>query len=408
MTLTWGGLAAGPVLYSFGPRYDLPLPLSVFQWTGAAVVGISFIMMTLFASHRTGPAALRYPQRELTFLGWLPNARWLRAVASVVGVLGLLAVIVTGILGPTQPDRNLAELLTWVYFWAGLAVLTGLVGPLWEGLNPFRVLNGLVSRVRRVPEPEPGRLARWGVWPAVGLFLVFGCLDVTSVVTNRPWLVAALALVYTGFTVVGMQVYGAAAWLSHVEFFSVLFSILGRFAPLHVEKGKVYLRPVGAGLLDPLEAGWDWVVFVMLMLSTLAFDALLSTPLWQRVTSFVSPIMGPLGHPGDVVLRMLGFVVLTTVFLAAFIICMELVIYFGTVQVDGLSTATVFALTLVPIAFVYNFAHNYATLVVQSQWLLPLLADPLGRGWRLLPTTGYHPSVLLAPAVVVWYVQVIL
>ena len=81
MTLTWGGLAAGPVLYSFGPRYDLPLPLSVFQWTGAAVVGISFIMMTLFASHRTGPAALRYPQRELTFLGWLPNARWLRAVA---------------------------------------------------------------------------------------------------------------------------------------------------------------------------------------------------------------------------------------------------------------------------------------------------------------------------------------
>jgi hypothetical protein len=410
MTLTWGGLAAGPVLYSFGPRYDLPLPLSVFQWTGAAVVGISFIMMTLFASHRTGPAALRYPQRELTFLSWLPNARWLRTVASVVGVLGLLAVVVTGILGPAQPDRNLAELLTWVYFWAGLAVLTGLVGPVWEGLNPFRVINGLVSRVRPRQEPEPDqeRLARWGVWPAVGLFLVFGCLDVTSVVTNRPWLVAALALVYTGFTVVGMQVYGAAAWLSHVEFFSVLFSILGRFAPLHVENGKVYLRPVGAGLLDPLEAGWDWVVFVMLMLSTLAFDALLSTPLWQRVTTFVSPIIGPLGHPGDVVLRMLGFVVLTTIFLAAFIICMELVIYFGTVQVDGLSTATVFALTLVPIAFVYNFAHNYATLVVQSQWLLPLLADPLGRGWRLLPTTGYHPSFLLAPAVVVWYVQVVL
>jgi len=87
---------------------------------------------------------------------------------------------------------------------------------------------------------------------------------------------------------------------------------------------------------------------------------------------------------------------------------MELVIYFGTVQVDGLSTATTFALTLVPIAFVYNAAHNYASLVVQSQAVIPLLADPFGRGWHLLPTNGYQPSVLLAPTAVVWYVQVVL
>src|SRR5262249_57256784 len=77
-------------------------------------------------------------------------------------------------------------------------------------------------------------------------------------------------------------------------------------------------------------------------------------------------------------------------------------------KVDGLSTATVFALTLVPIAFVYNAAHNYANLVVQSQRMIPLLADPLGRGWRLLPLDGYQPSALLASAWLVWYVQVVL
>jgi hypothetical protein len=398
------------LLYTFGPRYDLPLPLSVFQWTGAAVVGISFIMMTLFASHRSGPSAVRYPRRELRFLSWVPAAGWLRVIATTLGMIGLVAIVVTGVLGPPQPERNLAELLTWVYFWAGLAVLTGVVGPVWGAINPFSVLNALVSRLRgRSPADEvSGRLARFGIWPAVALFLLFGCLDVTSVVTNRPWLVAVLTVLYTAATVAGMQVYGAVAWLAHVEFFSVLFSILGRFAPLQVDGGKVYLRPVGAGLLDPLEAGWDWVVFVMLMLSTLAFDALLSTPIWQRVTTFVGPVARPLGHPGDVGLRMLGFVVLTAIFLAAFIVCMELVIYFGTVPVDGLSTATVFALTLVPIAFVYNAAHNYAALVVQSQWLLPLLADPLGRGWRLLPTGSYQPSALLAPAAAVWYLQVVL
>ena len=85
-TATLGGPVSGLLLYSFGPRYDLPLPLSAFQWTGAAVVGISFIIMTLFASHRAGPAALRYPRRELTALAWLPRATWLRTTASAIGM----------------------------------------------------------------------------------------------------------------------------------------------------------------------------------------------------------------------------------------------------------------------------------------------------------------------------------
>jgi hypothetical protein len=413
----WAGMevsAVGVLLYTVGPRYDLPLPLSAFQWAGAAVVGVSFIMMTAFAGHRTGPAAIRYPRREVAVLGWLPGASWLRSIAGVLGVIALLTVIVTGLFGPTQPDRNLAIYLTWIYFWAGMAVLTGLVGPLWDAINPFRALNDLVGRLRHVEAPAAvegteERLAGVGIWPAVGLFFLFGLCDVTGVSTSRPWAMALLALAYTAFTVTGMQRFGPRAWLAHVEFFSVLFSILRRFAPIDVRGGKVFLRPVGAGLLDPLDAGWDWVLFVILMLSTLAFDAILTTSVWDAVVRATGPVWGPLGTVvGLHLLRGFGFIALTVIFLAAFVVCMELVIYFGTIQVDGLSTATTFALTLVPIAFVYNAAHNYASLVVQSQLVIPLLADPFGRGWHLLPTVGYQPSALLAPAAVVWYVQVVL
>jgi hypothetical protein len=407
--------AVGALLYAFGPRYDLPLPLTTFLWAGAAVVGISFIMMTVFAGHRTGPAALRYQRREVAALAWVPSSPFLHSVGAVVGVAGLLIVVVTGLFGPTQPERNLAVYLTWIYFWAGMAVLTGLVGPLWDAINPFRALNALVTRVRGPRStaaegmPEEDRLRRRGVWPAVGLFFVFGLCDVTGVSTSRPWAMALLTLAYTAFTVVGMQRFGARSWLAHVEFFTVLFSILRRFAPVDVRDGRVFLRPIGAGLLDPLDAGWDWVLFVILMLSTLAFDAILTTSVWDAVVKFTGPAWGPLGTVlGLHLLRGLGFIVLTVIFLAAFVVCMELVIYFGTIQVDGLSTATTFALTLVPIAFVYNAAHNYANLVVQSQLVIPLLADPLGRGWHLLPTGGYQVSTLLAPAVVVWYVQVVL
>lgn len=438
----------GLPLYTFGPSYALPLPLSAFQWAGAAVVGISFIMMTVFASHRTGPTAIRYPSREVAALGWAPGSRWLHTVGSVIGVLALVTIVITGLLGPTEPEQNLAFYLTWVYFWAGLAVLTGLVGPLWDAVNPFRAVNDVVTRFRRrnavpalaaaavaVPAdgdgtvdqavagravaggavavsdapPAEDRLARTGVWPAVGLFFVFGLCDVTGVSTSRPWALALLALAYTAFTVAGMQRFGARSWLTHVEFFTVLFTILRRFAPIDIRDGKFYLRPIGAGLLDPLDNGWDWVLFVILMLSTLAFDAILTTSVWDAVVKFTGPVWGPMGTIlGLHLLRGFGFVVLSVLFLLAFIVCMELVIYFATIQVDGLSTATTFALTLVPIAFVYNFAHNYAPLVVQSQVVIRLLADPLGQGWHLLPTGGYRPNVLLAPAAVVWYVQVVL
>jgi hypothetical protein len=413
----------GLLLYAVGPRYDLPLPLTTFQWAGAAVVGISFVMMTVFASHRTGPTAIRYPRREVAALNWVPGSSLLHNVGGFIGLVGLLAVIVVGLFGPADPAHNMAVYLTWVYLWAGMAVVTGLIGPIWDVINPFWAVHRIVTRFRTRTAPaetgteaaaapaaaESDPLQHLGIWPAVGLFFLFGLFDVTGVSTNRPWSMALLALAYTVFTVVGMQRVGAGPWLRHVEFFTVLFSILRRFAPLDVRSGRVYLRPMGAGLLDRMDAGWDWVAFVILMLSTLAFDAILTTSVWDAVVRVTRPVWSHLGTLlGLHLLQGLSFVALTLVFLAAFVLCMELVVYFATIQVDSLSTATVFALTLVPIAFVYNAAHNYASLVVQTQQVIPLLADPFGLGWHLLPTGGYQPSMLLAASALVWYVQVVL
>ena len=66
-------------------------------------------------------------------------------------------------------------------------------------------------------------------------------------------------------------------------------------------------------------------------------------------------------------------------------------------------------MTLVPIALVYNAAHNYSYVMVQSQGLIPLLNDPLAKGWHLWPAVaGVTPSFALAQASTVWYAQVIL
>jgi hypothetical protein len=194
----------------------------------------------------------------------------------------------------------------------------------------------------------------------------------------------------------------------------VLFSVIGRFGPVETERDaggrlqRVWLRPWGTGLLQRQRPGWDWVVFVILMLSSLAFDGIIATPAWQSFDRAMSPWDQGLGALGEPAIRTFGMLLLIAAFLLIFVAFVRLMLFFGGGRGEELATVTAFALTLVPIALVYNAAHNYSYLTIQSQALIPLLADPLARGWNLLPTAGYQPSFALAGASTVWYMQIIL
>jgi hypothetical protein len=73
-------------------------------------------------------------------------------------------------------------------------------------------------------------------------------------------------------------------------------------------------------------------------------------------------------------------------------------------RVEGLARA--FVTSLVPIAFVYVVAHYFSLLLLQGQYIVPLVSDPLGRGWDLLGTAGFQPNLGLLTPNSVWYVQV--
>jgi hypothetical protein len=412
-------------LHGFGTRYDLQGPLFLYLFAAAGVVVLSFVMVVLFAGDKLGEEAVSYPRWRAAWLDALANAAWPRIAGGSVGVLGLVAVIVTGLFGSQNPFYNPDEYLVWVYFWAAIVILAGLLGNLWQLLNPWTALYPLVARLRPPAKGTSGdRKPRFGIWPAILTYFAFACLELASGVANRPALLAWLTLAYTVFTLGGMLLFGAERWLRSVECFTVLFDVVSRFGPIETERGpdgrtRVYLRIWGTGLLKGERAGWDRVVFVILMLSTLAFDGILATPVYTRWwLPDVGPFFDPLGPLAVPVLRTVGLVLLTAVFLTAFVLVMRFVMWFGWPEVgsplsrwkgvDEASALSAFALTLVPIALVYNAAHNYTYVVVQSQGLIPLLADPLQRGWHLLPTAGYKISFVLAGAAVVWYVQIVL
>lgn len=406
-------LATGILLHGFGPRYDLPASLALYLYAAGGVVLISFVLVVLFSADQVGSRAIQYPRRAVPFLLPIGRSPFPRLVGGIIGLFSLLAVVATGLFGSSDPTKNPSEYLTWIYFWAGTVIGSGLVGNIWYLLNPWATIYDAVARFVRL-DPR-WKLPNVGVWPACALYFSFACLELTSGMTNRPWLVATAALTYTCLTLAGMVLFGRDEWLEHCEAFTVLFGIVGRFGPIEAERDQlgqitaVFVRPWGVGLLKPAPSGWDRVVFVILMLSTLAFDGIIATPAWQDFTVALKPIWLPMGPFGFFFVRTLGLVLVSTSFLLIFIAFMELVVYFGRRKVEMLATVSAFALTLVPIALVYNAAHNYSYVTVQSQALIPLLNDPLAKGWHLWPAVAsFTPSFALAQASTVWYAQIIL
>lgn len=67
-----------------------------------------------------------------------------------------------------------------------------------------------------------------------------------------------------------------------------------------------------------------------------------------------------------------------------------------------------FAMSLVPIAFVYHVTHYYTLLLAQGGQMVRLISDPLGYGWNLFGTGLTRIEPLLVDVGTIWHTQVAL
>ena len=80
---------------------------------------------------------------------------------------------------------------------------------------------------------------------------------------------------------------------------------------------------------------------------------------------------------------------------------MSLVVARGSMRRSSIARS--FAFTLVPIAIGYHVAHYLTFLLVQGQYIIPLVSDPFGYGWNLFGTAGYRVDIALVGARFAWY-----
>jgi hypothetical protein len=412
-----GALPATAFAHGFGQRYDLPLPLTLYLYGTAAVVAVSFVIVGLFVRH---PAPGRgYPRWNLLahpFGRWIANPSLIQALRLVS--LALFVVTVTaGFLGDQNPYRNIAPTMVWIVAWVGLAYVSAFVGDVWVLINPWRTtfewaerLFGWIAGGRglsvRLPYPEA-----LGVWPAVVLLLAFAWFELVYPSASVPAQIAFAASVYSILTWAGMVAFGRETWLRHGEVFSVVFGTYARFAPTEARSGpsgpELNLRPFGAGLLDPRMASPSMTAFVLLLLATVLFDGLLSTPEWASLERAVAMSGGGAGDLEPMLFRSVGLLGFWLLFLGAYLAVSAIMSAVTGRSHTMIEIARSFAFTLVPIAIGYHLAHYLVFLLVQGQYIIPLLSDPLGYGWDLFGTAGYRVDIAVVGSRFAWYAAVI-
>ena len=72
-----------------------------------------------------------------------------------------------------------------------------------------------------------------------------------------------------------------------------------------------------------------------------------------------------------------------------------------------LEVARRFVFSLIPIALAYNMAHFLSLLVIQGQFIIPLVSDPFGFGWDLFGTADYRVNIGIINAKFVWFTSVV-
>lgn len=412
----------------FTQPYTLPVPFSMYAFGATAALFLSFLIVGVFATipslgapfESNAPAAAA-PARADAPAGW-----GLRA-GRLLSVLLLLLCIVTGLAGVQNPFANFNMTFFWIVFVLGVAYAVALVGDFYAAVNPWRTLVEWLERFTplrfagRVPYPE-----HFAYYPALVLYMIFIWLELFARLAPRG-LAIALAL-YTLVNFAGAWIYGKQAWFRYGEFFAVFLRLMGKMSPWArpwtAEQRAV--APVRRwrfpfiGLLEERAEHMSLVLFILFMLSSTAYDGLHATLPWANVFwKGLYPVIAPwfTAQPGQqyaLSTDLYYFWQWCSLLASPFVYLAVFVAFVWAVRMITRSTQPVralvlrFAMSLVPIAFVYHVTHYYTLLLAQGGQMTRLVSDPFGFGWNLFGTAATRVEPLLVDVGTIWHTQVAL
>lgn len=416
-----------PVLssaHSFGAVYVLPVPFWMYVYSCVATLLITFSLLGFLVT--TPPARARgfAPSEERRRQPVVLGPRMLGLLRT--GAVGaLLLTMFAGLFGSEDPVRNISMTLFWVMFLLGFGYITLLAGDLYALINPWRTaIDALERRGCNLTTPRIKFPRQVSYWLAVLFYVALIAIELFENVTPRA--TALLLLAYSAITLAGCYAFGANVWFRRADVFSVYFRLIATLAPVEYRRlrgtpirWRVRLRSPFAAALKYRPAHLSLVLFVLFMLSSTTYDAILDTVLWtalfwRNALWLFEPLWGSdLGRAQALLMdwyliyRKAGLLIFPFLYLGLYLLVLYLAKLLTRTAIALPALALKFCYSLLPIAVAYHFSHYFTFLWMQTKALPALLSDPLGRGWNLLrleSVVGAEPSNLEMG--IVWHLQV--
>ena len=388
--------------HGFGSKIDLPIPGYLYWFGGGAAVIASFAIISLFVRSKAHDDSYRtYNLRNVGIVDALYRNKSLLNVFKVISVSLLILTILTGVLGSQFPVKNFAPTFVWVVWWGGFIWLHILFGDSWNFVNPWKNIFELIKFDEKPLRQYPDKLKSW---PAFGFFLIFAWIELVYPTPAHPQFLGNMIFVYSIIVLAGMRIFGKDKWLDNCEPFTVFFNFVSSFSATRVTSdGKILLRPIASGLLDA-RYRFDQLCFLILILSVVSFDGLISTLFWYDVIGIDA--FGGSGRYDVIYVNTAGIMVSFLAFFSIFYSFVAISRAITKTDITTLDLAQKFVPALLPISIVYHLAHYSAYFFLNGQLIIKLISDPFGFGWDIFGTSSYE-IVRTIDFILLWNYQVV-
>ena len=367
--------------------FVLLLPTDLYISAGILAVALTVLILALAPSRISGRIFATWKLPAVS----PPKA--LKTATSLASLLLLAGLIAIGVTGPHDPLSNPLPLAIWTIWWMALLFIQGVVGDIWSWINPWTGLHRLCVR-----GGESGLLPAPPDWAchavAIASLLAFHVFALADPAPDNPDRLAGFVAWYWTITFAGMLVFGRNAWLRKCECFTVLFGLIARLSPFRPSaEGSEFGFP-GWQIVRMETATVGTALFALVALGTGSFDGLNETFWWLAQIG-----VNPLEFPGrsavilETVVGVLGAPVLLVIVFGA---CT----WAGTFLAGSGRSGAVdsgfgqafrrLAVSVLPIALGYHFAHYLTVFMVNIQYSVAAASDPLNSGTDYLGLGNFY------------------
>lgn len=441
-------------------------------WAAAA-----FLLMVLLAAPGLRPGSVSeksFRGRSLASLPLLgPLLRrvtaqpWLLAGLRVFSVAVFLLVIAAGLFGTPLPERNLATVLTWTFWWTGVVLAVLLLGSAWCAVCPWDALAAWLVRRRLWQRGAPHTslslpFPAWArnLWPALAMFVGLTWLELGVGVTTSPYATAVLGLLMVLLATASLALFERKGFCRYV---CPIGRTLGSYStvvpvalrpvdpdvcarcttlecyhgnaqvepcPTHLVIGRTrqnqhctscgactqscphdniswHTRPLADEAMHHTRAHGDGAWFVLGLVALTSFHGITMLPYWEGWMVQTGRLLGDSGQ----LLRSfsLGMALSLALPVALFATVIWLTRRLGAVDLPYRRLFNHLALATLPLAFAYHLAHNLSHLLRESRGALTVFANPFGNATQPLSLAERHVRMLpLIPAPWLYGLQIVL